>query len=105
MNTKEFLEAIPAKVSPEAIEGMKARFHFDVEGEGAGKYTLNIEDGKVNVIEGLEGEADCSLKAKSEDLMAVVQGKQNAMMAVMTGKIKISNPGVLLKYAKLLGLG
>ncbi|MBK8429598.1 MAG: hypothetical protein IPL27_28240 [Lewinellaceae bacterium] len=34
----------------------------------------------------------------------MLSGDLNPMMAMMTGKLKISNPGEMLKYAKMFGL-
>ncbi len=104
MTVKEFLMGLPAKVSPEAIEGHNTVFHFDASGDENGQYTLTIADGKAAVVEGLEGEAKCTVKAKGSDLMDVVEGRQNPMMAFMMGKIKVDNQGEMLKYAKILGL-
>lgn len=104
MTAKEFLMNLPAKVSPEAIEGHNTCFHFDLAGDNEGEYTLVIADGKAEVKEGFEGEAECTLKAKGKDLMDIVEGRQNPMMAFMMGKIKVDNQGVMLKYAKILGL-
>lgn len=104
MTAKEFLMALPAKVSPEAIAGHNTNFHFDLGGDDGGQYTLKLNDGAASIAEGLEGEANCVVKAKGSDLMDVVEGRQNPMMAFMMGKIKVSNQGEMLKYAKILGL-
>lgn len=102
MTAKEFIMGLPAKVSPEAIEGHNTIFHFDLkEGDS---YTMKVEDGKLSVVEGKEGEAECTIKAQGSDLMDVVEGRQNPMMAFMMGKIKVDNQGAMLKYAKALGL-
>ncbi len=104
MTAKEFLENLPSKVSPEAIEGHNTCFHFDLPGDGGGQYTLNIADGKVDVAEGLNGDAKCTVKSDANVLVDIVEGRQNPMMAFMMGKIKVDNQGEMLKYAKILGL-
>ncbi len=104
MTAKEFITSLPEKVNPAVLEGVQTNFHFDVEGEGGGQFSVIVEGGKVEVKEGFEGEAKCKVSAKSENLMGVVKGDINPMMAVLTGKIKISNQGEMLKYAKIFGL-
>ena len=104
MTAKEFLMGLPNKVSPEAIAGLTTNFQFDLAGDEGGQYTLKINDGAATIEEGLEGEANCVVKAKGADLMDVVEGRQNPMMAFMMGKIKVTNQGEMLKYAKILGL-
>lgn len=104
MTAKEFLENLPEKVRKEAIEGQETTFHFDLSGDGGGQVTLKLEDGEMKAAEGLEGDAKCVVKADAENFMKVVKGDLNPMMAVLTGKLKISNQGEMLKYAKMFGL-
>lgn len=103
MTAQEFIAGLPSKVKPEALNGIETSFHFNLDGGGLQK-TLTISNGKMEILDGLVGEAKCSVSAKSDTLMKLVKGEENAMMAVMMGKIKISNPGEMMKYAKLLGI-
>ncbi len=104
MTAKEFLINLPNKVRPEALEGLETTFHFDISGEGGGQVTLYVKDGKCIAEEGLQGDAKCVVSAKEDNLMNVLKGKINPLMAVLTGKLKISNQGEMLKYAKIFGL-
>ncbi len=104
MTAKDFITGLPDKVSPDAIDGHNTLFHFDIPGDGGGAYTLSIADGKATVTEGHEGEAKCVVTANDTDFVDIVSGKTNPMMAFMMGKIKVSNQGEMLKYAKILGL-
>lgn len=102
MNVKEFLFSLPAKAKPEVLEGQNTLFHFDVA--DAGQFTIKVADGKMEVSEGLEGEPVCKVAATAESFSKILSGELNPMMAMMTGKLKISNPGEMLKYAKIFGL-
>lgn len=104
MTAKEFLEGLPEKVRKEAIEGQQTRFHFDLTGEGGGQVTLSLEDGEMKAEQGLQGDPSCTVRAEADNFMKVVKGDLNPMMAVLTGKLKISNQGEMLKYAKMFGL-
>jgi putative sterol carrier protein len=104
MNAKEFLSSLPAKVPLEAIQGVETLFHFDISGEGGTQATIGIKDGEVKFEEGLQGEPKCVVKASQENLQKLLSGSLNPMMAIMTGKVKISNTGEMMKYAKLFGL-
>lgn len=101
-NAKEFLNELPAKVNPDAVEGLSTLFHFDIADSGA--YTVALADGKLSVQEGLHGDPNCKVNVSEENLAKIISGDLNPMMAMMTGKLKISNPGELLKYAKIFGL-
>ena len=100
----EFIESLPARATPEALEGMETNFYFDLSGEGGGQYSVIAHDGRLTVEEGKVGDPKCEVRADAGKFMDVVRGDTNPMMAVMTGKIKITNTGELLKYAKIFGL-
>jgi len=104
MDVKLFLEKLPETVSPEAIEGMETVFHFDISGEPGIAATISLKDGKIEHEEGLHGEPKCVVSASMENINNVLSGRVNPMMAIMTGKIKISNTGEMMKYAKIFGL-
>lgn len=101
MTAKEFLQKIPSKVNPEDNKELNTALHFDFNEE---KYTLSVENGKVEFVEGLLGEPEITLKAKADDFAKIAAGEMNPMTAMMLGKLKVSNPGAMLKYAKMLGL-
>ena len=103
MTAQDFLASLPSKVNPDALKGVDTSFHFNLD-NGALQKTVIAKDGKIELLDGLIGEAKCVVSAKSETLMKLVSGEENPMMAVMMGKIKISNTGEMLKYAKLFGL-
>ena len=102
MTSRDFLYRLPDKVSPGAIEGHETIFHFDIE--GGGQHTVQVADGKVNVSEGLTGEASCVVRTSEEHFLKLIHGDLNPMMAILTGKVKISNQGEMLRYAKIFGL-
>jgi putative sterol carrier protein len=102
IDAKEFLFSLPVKANPDALEGLTTCFHFEIADSGS--YTVNLQNGKLDVSEGLNGEASCSVKTNAESFSKLIKGDLNPMMAIMTGKIKISNPGEMLKYAKIFGL-
>lgn len=104
MTAKDFLFALPAKVNPAALEGLETVFHFNLQGEKGGQYTVSLADQKLNVNEGLQGEPKCVINTDEQTFVDLVTGKLNPMLAVLTGKIKISNQGELLRYAKIFGL-
>lgn len=102
LDVKKFLFDLPAKVNPDVLEGLSTLFHFDVTGTGL--FTVQVENGKLLVSEGLSGDPACKVTASAETFSKLLSGSLNPMMAMMTGKLKISNPGEMLKYAKMFGL-
>ena len=60
---KDFLNELPLKVAPEALEDVNTILHFDISGDQGGIYTLKIENGQMSVDEGLIGDAKSTIKA------------------------------------------
>lgn len=102
VNVKEFLFSLPAKAKPEVLEGHNSLFHFDIA--DAGQFTIKVADSKLEVSEGFTGEPSCKVSTSAESFSKLLSGNLNPMMAMMTGKLKISNPSEMLKYAKIFGL-
>lgn len=99
MTAREFFEALPGKVDPAKTAGMSNSYVFEIE--GAGSWTVSVEDGAVSVAEG-SGEADCTIAASEETLLKIARGEANPTTAYMTGKLKISGDmGAALKLQKL----
>ncbi len=104
MTARDLIMKLPSRVNPEDIKDHRTRFHFILQGEGGGDFTVVIENGACTVDEGLSGDPECTIKSKSDDFVKVVKGDLNPMMAVMSGKLSISNTSELLKYAGIFGL-
>ncbi len=104
MTTKDFLLNLPSSVKPEVLPGLDTKFHFDVSGDGGGQFTIQVADGKMTAVEGLNGDAKCTVTASDATLIGLLNKDINPMMALLTGKLKISNQGEMLKYAKIFGL-
>ncbi len=103
MTAQDFLTGLPAKIAPEALVGLDTVFHFNLD-KGELQKTVKVADGKMAIEDGLVGEAKCVVSASSDLLMKVIKREENPMMAVMMGKIKISNVNEMMKFAKIFGI-
>ena len=103
-SAKEFIMSLPSRINPEAIADKDTCFHFVIDGEGGGEFTATIQNGSAEVVEGLSGEAKCVIKSSDKTLTDILEGKQNPQMAVLMGKLKISNLSEMMKFAKIMGL-
>jgi putative sterol carrier protein len=102
MTAREYLENIPKNITPEKAGDINTTLHFDFGGNE--QYSIIASNGNGEFKEGLVGDAECVVKATADDFVKIASGDMNPMMAVMMGKLKLSNPGVMMKYAKMLGL-
>lgn len=101
MTLEEYFDSLTQKVKPEDLEGIDTQINFDLKGRNM---YVTVKDGKIETGEGLVEGAEVNITVKEEDLLSIIGGQTNPMMAMMMGKLKISNPGAMLKYAKILGL-
>ncbi len=104
MTLENFIYGLEEKVNPAALEDKSSVFHFDLDGDEGGQYTLTIEDGTMDIKEGIIGEAKCTIRGKGSNFMKVINGEMKPLMALMMGKVKVSNQGELMKYAKIFGI-
>ena len=96
---REFFEGLESRVDPGKTAGMTNSYLFDVD--GAGQWTVRVQDGAVAVSEGVE-EADVTISGDAETFERIVSGEQNPTTAYMTGKIKIKGDmGAAMKLQKL----
>ena len=101
MTLEDYFDSLTQKVKPEDLEGIDTQINFDLKGRNM---YVTVKDGKIETGEGLVEGAEVNITVKEEDLLSIIGGQTNPMMAMMMGKLKISNPGAMLKYAKILGL-
>ena len=96
---REFFETLEARVDASRTAGMTATYLFDVD--GAGRWTVDVDDGKVSVSEGGEN-ADCTITTSEETFDRLVSGDLNPTSAYMTGKLKVKGDmTAALKLQKL----
>jgi putative sterol carrier protein len=96
---REFFETLESRVDPAKAAGMTASFRFEID--GAGNWTVDVDDGKVSVSED-GADADCTISASSETFMKIANGEQNPTAAYMSGKLKVKGDlGQAMKLQKL----
>jgi putative sterol carrier protein len=99
-NAREFFETLEARAGGSAkAADLNATYLFDID--GAGTWTVRIENGQVGVEEGA-GEAETTISASEDTFMRIVNGEQNATSAFMTGKLKVrGDMGKAMKLQQL----
>ena len=96
---REFFETLESRVDPSKAAGLTATYLFEIE--GAGNWTVDVDDGKVSVSEN-GADADCTITTSSETFMQIAKGETNPTSAYMSGKLKVKGDmGQAMKLQKL----
>jgi putative sterol carrier protein len=99
VTAKEFFDSLEGRADTSRTAGMTNSYLFDIE--GAGKWTVSVDNGKVSVTEGGE-DADAVITASEETFEKIVSGEQNPTSAYMTGKLKVKGDmGAAMRLQKL----
>ncbi|KAF7379070.1 hypothetical protein HZH66_015304 [Vespula vulgaris] len=96
----EIFSAINANLNSELVSKTNALYQFNVKGEEASTWYLDLRNGNGSTGKGEPKDpADATLTMNSEQFFAMFSGKLKPTTAFMTGKLKIS--GNLQKAMKL----
>jgi putative sterol carrier protein len=97
---QEFFETLPSRADTSKTAGMNNSYAFDIE--GAGQWTVKVEEGSVSVQDGIEDASDVTISASQEIFQKIIAGEQNPTSAYMTGKLKLKGDmGAAMKLQKL----
>ncbi len=99
VTAKNIIESIPYRFRPEKAQGYQAVFHFDISEENL-QYTVDVGQGACKLHVGWVGTPDCMVKTKASVYVDLETGKANPQMALMMGRIKISNIAAMMQFAK-----
>ncbi len=101
-SAREIILSLPSRLKPGAAEGLDFYYHFIISGSRGGEFTVGITNNACHVTEGLQGnEPKCVIQTSDETYEEVEYGRTNAQMAVMFGKIKVSNIPSMLKFVEM----
>ena len=103
----EVLASYPTRFHPEKAEGVDSTVLMSFSGADARDVTVVVRNGTLDVRSGETApDPTLTLKASSEDWLAVENGQLNPMMAMMQGKLKLSGSvPFAMKFMQLFGYG
>jgi crotonobetainyl-CoA:carnitine CoA-transferase CaiB-like acyl-CoA transferase/putative sterol carrier protein len=100
ITASRILESAPMRFRPEKASTVTSTFHFIISGDENFGYTITIVDSKCTLTKELTGTPTCTIKTTARTYIELETGKANPQMALMTGKIKVSNIGEMMQFAK-----
>jgi putative sterol carrier protein len=100
ITARQILASAPLRFRPEKASNVHCIFHFIITGDEDFGYTITIADGKCTLTQELTGTATCTIKTTARTYIELETGKTNPQMALMLGKVKVSNIGEMMQFAK-----
>jgi putative sterol carrier protein len=98
-------EAMPERFQASKAAGESFTVQFNLTGEGGGQWHAAIDDGKLDVGQGISESPAATLTMDANDFLQMSDGNLNPMMAFMSGKIKVDGDlNTVLKFQNLVGL-
>ena len=102
VEVREALRNLSSSTDMDKLKGMDATILFDISGRDAGVWTVDVHDGNVSIQEGDVGSPQVTVKAASEDLVALIKGDLNPMAAFMQGRLRVEGDlSIAMKMQKL----
>lgn len=104
-NIAEIFENMPNRFQADKAKGVAMTVEFDLTGDGGGQWYAVIEDGNLAVEEGAADSPSATIRMDADDFKKMSSGELNAMMAFMSGKIKVEGDlNSVMKFQSLVGL-
>ena len=100
ITARQILASAPLRFRPEKASNVQCTFHFIITGDEDFGYTIAIADGKCTLTQELTGTPTCTIKTTAKTYVELETGKTNPQMALMLGKVKVSNIGEMMQFAK-----
>ncbi|GAB3109582.1 SCP2 sterol-binding domain-containing protein [Streptomyces calidiresistens] len=106
MTVGELFSALSTRFNTEAAAGITRTLQWKITDEDPGVWAFEIVDGQGRLIPGGVPEPDTTFITTSETWVAIAEGRQDAMRAFMTGKLKVKGDMMLaMKVPKLFETG
>lgn len=96
-SARTFFRAIPLTFQRGPAKGWKATFHFDLTGDDSIQATVRIDDGTLEVENGLTGRPDLVVRADGRLWIDIVTLRKNPVFAVLTRRLRTTGDRSLLQ--------
>ncbi len=91
------------QAKPDVVAKINSVYQFNISGPGGGTWSVDCREPGGKIQAGPAADAKCTVAATDQDFLAIVNGKLNAQMAFMSGKLKIQGDmGLAMKLQQIL---
>ncbi len=88
---------------PDVVSKINAVYQFNISGPEGGRWSVDCTKPGGAIASGQASAAKCTVNCTDADFLNIVNGKLNAQMAFMSGKLKIQGDmGLAMKLQQIL---
>lgn len=102
INLNQLIHLLPNYFQPERAAGVDVTIQATLTGDKGGDWMVVIRDQKCTVTDGVGDNPNLSVEAAAEDILEMLEGSLDPMVAFMTGRLRLK--GDRSKALKLISL-
>jgi putative sterol carrier protein len=85
----EVIALMPQTFVPEAAQGLKCVYQFNITGDGGKEFYADIDDGKLDVSEGKHDTPSVTITVEASDYLAMLTNPALGQQLFMSGKLRM----------------
>lgn len=99
ITAQDIIKTVVERFRSEKAEGLDITIGYDLAGEGGGKWTAVIKDGKCTIEKGLKENLTVNNIVSAKDYVELMLGKLDPMVAIGAGRLRLTGD---MEAAKIL---
>lgn len=88
-NLQSIMDWVVGLFNAERAKGIDAAIQFNIGGDQGGDWYAEIRQSQLSVTQGTVANPKLTIKASSQDIIQMFNGKLNPMQAYMSGKVQV----------------
>jgi cytidylate kinase len=103
--TEIFSVYLPKRLEgrPDIAQAVRSAYRFVITGANGGSWWVDLREGAGRIYPS-EAQAPCSITLAADDFVSLIEGRTNAQMAFLSGKLKVTGDiGLALKLGAIFG--
>jgi putative sterol carrier protein len=89
LTVEDLFNQLPGRLRPDAAAGLDATLQWNLTDLDPGVWAVQVRDGQTELIPGGVPTPDTTFTTTSDVWLDVSEGRQEAMSAFMTGRLKV----------------
>ena len=101
-SVKDIFDKMPEVFDADAAQGLSAVFQFEIIGDDGGNWSIVIQDGTCEIVEGTHAEPTVTLTMSTGTWLGMINKEITGMQAFMGGQLKAAGDIMLAQRVEQL---